>query len=419
MRLRFNVMSSGQAAACHGVAGDELEMDSGEGTEKGRKAGRWWSRPAIYALFLFCLINLIPCLWGKGILGSFRTSEDRGSLYKACDLAVNDYNRDSKKKRIVLMGSSLVMASVWGADSTRYPGIQDIYHHHRSFFLEDLLKKHGLPPRDVYSLALPGSMISDGYLLAEKLFDGDKVPEVIVYGLAPRDFMDDLLTGETRTAAFQRLMELSDLPGMGDMYLSTWSEKADFVVNNLSFMYGKRWRYQDRISQLVDDLYEYLPTRGCATSANKKPDQELDGQFLLSADRKKVWEKSLVEYGARYKRFNSKQYEKQRQFLEGLLASAGKRGIRVVLVNMPLTADNLELMPDGLYDRYKKTLQALVKRHSCELLDLQRRMALNNDLFYDTVHLNSRGADAAMTEIAGYLAEQKQRAIAVSSQSAY
>ncbi|MFX5972531.1 hypothetical protein ABTE98_19220, partial [Acinetobacter baumannii] len=77
--------------------------------------------------------------------------------------------------------------------------------------LEKKLTENGGHEERVFSFAVPGAMVSDMDLILDKVLTGPKKPSLIVYGVAPRDFMDDLAGGETKTATFQRLGDVSDL----------------------------------------------------------------------------------------------------------------------------------------------------------------------------------------------------------------
>jgi len=343
--------------------------------------------------------------------------EERSATYQACDSAVRQFEESQKTPGCVLIGSSLVMAPLWSSDSLHNPGIADVYHHHRSIELEKALKANGISKHAVFCFALPGEMISDGYLITDKLLAGAKTPDILVYGLAPRDFMDDLLTGETRTAVFQRLTGLSDLPSLWTLYLATWSERADFTLSNLFYFYGKRLRYQDKLATICQRLAGKLMPEG-ADSASRLPGQ-LESQFLRDPDQNKVWARSIEEYRGRYRHFNQAQFAKQEQFLKALLELARSRGIRIALVNMPLTETNLALMPPGFYQRYLKTLSALASEYRCQILNLQTDSSYPREFFYDTAHLNARGGDRFISRLANWIGSQVRQSRYESSQQGY
>ncbi len=268
--------------------------------------------PVLWAILLFLLLNAGCSLSTVLSKQSAKKPEQQGATFQACDSAIDQFQKAIDRAQVVLIGSSVVMAPVWSTDIKRYPGVADVYHHHRSFELEHLLSKNRLAGTKVFAFALPGLMVSDGYLLTSKLLEGAKKPEMLVYGVTPRDFMDDLMTGETRTPVFQRLMHLEDFSSLGDMYLTSTQEKADFLVNNFVFLYGKRWRYQDKFGTIVKRLVSAV-----VPAAKSKPTDSAstEQQFLLGQDKKQVWRKSIEEYRARYRHFDAAQFAKQQHLL--------------------------------------------------------------------------------------------------------
>lgn len=345
-------------------------------------------------LALAAAINKMPLL----------ASEEKGIVFQACNSAVADYQHGNKPASVVLMGSSLMMTPVWSVDLKNCQKVADVYHHHVSLSFEKMLNERGLSG-PVFNFALPGAMVSDIYLLSRKLFKGSQTPAVVVLGIGPRDFMDDLLTGETRTAVFQKLADLRDLSGDGDLYFATWQEKADFALNNAVFLYGKRCRYQDKLCQSVSRLYDRLGKPAPAkptghAGANLEP--------AALADREKLWANSIEEYRARYKRFNQKQFHKQCDFLKAFLQTAAQRHIKVMLANMPLTADNLRLMPPGFYEEYRRTVKAIAASYNVQLLDLQGDRRYTDVCFYDTVHLNGQGGEQLLQTLSNSLTGVRQ-----------
>lgn len=348
-----------------------------------------WAARAVWALAIFLAINLAFSL---STVRSGRPAEG-GAQFVACDTAVGEYAK-MRGRPLVLMGSSLVMAPVWSADAAHFQGVNNVYLHHRSRRLEEHLAGLGVR-QNAFSFGLPGAMVSDIYLIAEKLFKDELTPRLVVFGIAPRDLMDDLLTGETRTAVFKRLMEMDDLSRLGDMYLSSWQEKADFVANNAVFLYGKRWRYQDKLAGATRSLYDRV-----MPAAASPPAASAEQQFLAGTDRAEVWRKSIDEYRGRYRHFNASQFAKQKSFLEKFLATSRERGYPLLIVNMPLTSANLALMPPGFYSRYMEALRALCRRYHVDLADMQQDPSLTDADFYDTVHLNAAGGDKFLKSVA-------------------
>jgi hypothetical protein len=346
----------------------------------------------LFALCAFVIVNVLLATVSGGMFSRCKPVKNQGILFQACNSAVAEY-RSKPRADVVLLGSSVLVAPIWSTDSAHSAGVLDPYHHHRCFALEhDLSQCFGHPIR-VVCMAIPGAMISDLYLLADKVLVGYDQPSVVVIALCPRDFMDDLLTGETKTAVFQSLVSPQDLPTLSDMYFSSPVEKADFVLNNAVFLYGKRWRYQQKFESCVDKvLARYRFSQIPAAEVSQESAAGRAGQFLQEQDRAQAWKQSIEEYRARYKHFNARQFIKQVNFLDCLLKVTTQRNMKVILVNMPLTQDNLALMPKGLYSNYLRSVEAMATRYKLTLIDCQQDPYYKTpQVFYDTVHLNGIG----------------------------
>jgi hypothetical protein len=341
----------------------------------------------LFALCAFVLVNGLLTVTGGGLFSRFKAVKDQGILFQACNSAIAEYK--STQPDVVLMGSSVLVAPMWSVDAAHDPATSDLYHHHRCYVLEEELSRSLKRSVKVVCMGIPGAMVSDLFLLVDKVLQDRSRSLVLVVALCPRDFMDDLLTGETKTAIFQSLVTPQDLPALGDMYFSSGVEKTDFVLNNILFLYGKRWRYQEKFASFMNRLMNH------ALSVNSVAQIDMQtraAKFLQETDRGKVWQQSIDEYKARYNHFNNREFTKQVTFLDSLLKVAAQRKMKVILVNMPLTQDNLALMPPELYENYLRSIQALADRYKVGFIDCERDPYYKIPQgFYDTVHLNGTG----------------------------
>uniref|UniRef100_UPI003F5254AF hypothetical protein n=1 Tax=Clostridium thermobutyricum TaxID=29372 RepID=UPI003F5254AF len=83
------------------------------------------------------------------------------------------------------------------------------------------------------------------------------------------------------------------------------------------------------------------------------------------------WKNSAKEYKARYRDIENKDLTVQMGFLQKTLAVCKARDIKVVLVNMPLTDINRELMPASFYSDFRNRLKKLAEQNgNAEFVDL-------------------------------------------------
>jgi len=397
---------------------------------------------AIVAASIFLAINIaIPAsanLKGRG------ASISGDTIQMALRQAQQKLALESTKEPpVVFIGSSLIIAPLWSTDVKHGYFYQDCMLHHQSKALEDLLKKDGITA-PVVSLATAGQFVSDAYLIIDKLIAGNskggkngdgkisdsknpaqKEPLALIYGIAPRDFMDDTTGGLALTSVFDELVDLSDLPKVGNLFFSTFDERTDFLLNRSVYMYRKRGRYQNKIELALEKtLARALPNKGqnpnqnlLNQDLNKDPNKSpglasADGDktgpvdplagFLLGGNRNDIWTKSIAEYSRRYKFFNKQQFEKQKECFKAVVSLCKERGIKLYVVAMPITDDNRKLMPRELYSSYIDCISTTTRDAGVPFLDLQKDGAYKNDDFYDTVHLNGIGGErflSAMSSI--------------------
>lgn len=374
---------------------------------------------ALCAVFLFVSFNLVYPHVDRAItLAKTKQRLAREEVYLSLEHAIDQLDKCNPRPTTVLLGSSLVMAPVWTCDKTHFNDDDPPTMHHQSRWLEQLLKEKGLADERVVSLALAGEVVSDAYIITDKLLSGDKKPDAIVFGVAPRDLMDDTLSAEALTPVFQRLVGIEDLTRIAGLSFSTLQEKGDFVFGRILSLYALRGRLQTvPVAQykrmLVKVIGEGNETKPAAKSL-------ADG-FMMHKDRNWVWQKSKEEYKERYKCFSQTQFEKQRMYLDALLKLAQERDIKMILVNMPLSSDNLSLLPEGLYDSYLTTIRNAAKLHGATLVDLSNDGSYVDEHFYDTVHLNPIGGERFIQQVSEAVAKStssKRSSVASSAKQA-
>ncbi|MBN9394448.1 MAG: hypothetical protein J0H83_04330 [Candidatus Melainabacteria bacterium] len=312
---------------------------------------------------------------------------------------------EASAKPIVMIGSSLIIAPLWSADVKNGHCHVDSLQHHRSIHLETLLHKQN-DARPAISLATAGQFVSDTYLITEKYLKGPTKPDVLIYGIAPRDFMDDTTGGLALTSVFDGLVTLEDYPRIAPLFFTSFNEKADFVLNRTVFLYRKRGRYQVKVNEAIEKASQKVVARLVHTAGKAgesvvaSSDSQAPGGFLLGGDRKDIWAKSVEEYARRYKHYNLEQFQKQKQCLAALIDLCKERDIKLYVVAMPLTRDNTALMPAGFFKDYLAALDETTRSKNVPLIDLVRNGKYVDDDFYDTVHLTFSGGEKFLTMVA-------------------
>lgn len=342
--------------------------------------------------------------------------------------AATDYKKTETAPDIALMGSSLMMAAVHGGDATYENKSQKVALHHESKLLEHLLKNSQGKNFTTFSFALSGEMASDAYVLANAMLSGEKQPKVIIYGVAPRDLMDNALKSPASTEIFRLMSRIKDPTDVAVSARNSFWSVAEYGLEKLSFLYGHRndflymqhkatravlaqLGYKD-IEDEVHTTYEIRRQAFLELPEDSGPNEVVVHPPAASGA---VYTDNLPEYRYRYSSFKEKQFKEQVSYLERLLELGRERGIKVILVNMPLTEDNVALMPPGLYSRYMETLNTMCTKYSAQMLDLNEPRDFPKEYFEDSVHLNSKGGARFFEVLAEKIAKDSQVASTINA----
>jgi hypothetical protein len=338
------------------------------------------------------------------------------------DLAIHQFKDESKvaRPRVVLIGSSLVMFPFWAMDAAINPKQPDIAHYHHSIALGRMLGDKADLETPIFNLASAGQMASDTYLYVNEFLDGPSKPDVLFWGVAPRDFGDNNLSNPMSTVSFKRIVNLQNLDKYKATFLPHFNEQAEFVANELCFLYGRRWRMQRESDRLLEKLDGTI-TKGCGitpgagsaygngivtvaqpaasagvanidgTTSGDEPGADVTRK--LTGTARERWVSSLKEYRSRYKGIGDRDISVQMDSLERVLKICQERGIKVVLVNLPLTRANRDLMPEGFYKRFSQQVAAKAGAHkdNVKYFDISLDKRFNDFDFWDTVHMNQLG----------------------------
>lgn len=316
--------------------------------------------------------------------------------------AFKDWNSESRSAKIdyVLLGSSLMWTAVHSADATRYGVAQHATSHHHSFYLQELLNnpKEHTHRKQAFSFAIAGQMASDAFFIARSILPSSSSPAAIIYGIAPRDLMDNTLASPTSTETYQFTKRLFD-HSQRKAWRMGWQE----VLQQSLFLYTHRldvvWlqhRLTHRALNLVgfrdlDNVYVPFALRRFAMrdlpediGPNEVPIQPYNPA--------EAYIDNSAEYRKRYARLDNRIYSEQKSFLTSLARLCQQNHVSFYLINMPITQNNMKLMPPGFYSTYLADLQQVCSESRAIFIDLNDANHFPQALFSDSVHLNGMGA---------------------------
>jgi hypothetical protein len=325
---------------------------------------------------------------------------------------------------VVLMGSSLMMIPISFLDADYLHKELDAVHHYRSVYFENSLAKAGTgQDLTCFNFAIPGGMVSDDYMIVRALMHEEKRPKLIVIGLTLRDFIESHVSCAASTSTFRYFRHFFDIDDIADLAMPEIWQRFDYWQGKVLYMLGQRLDMQvlfgDEIKKIarsaLGDSTGKAPLEAPVLTANLarnlKSEAE-EGDFPLKPGQVWPYEDNSAEYKKRFSNPSKKLFAAEAVFLDKTLALMAKDDTRVLIVNMPLTAANMALMPAGYYQRYMDTLHSTCANYQCSILDLNDGKSFALSDFRDTAHMNSSGGKKLLDAIVGKVRSDERMPIA-------
>jgi hypothetical protein len=316
--------------------------------------------------------------------------------------ALKDFRAQKQRPEIVLLGSSLMALAVHGGDAQDLGVPQNNVLHHRSALLERLLLASTRKACSVFSLAIGGQMASDAFCITSTILKGKSAPFCIIYGIAPRDLMDNTLPSPASTETFKYLSRSEDLSSIAMQARSSAWDRLEYWFSQVCFLYAHKADLvylQHHYAQVLFKRLRLWPDLELVKSPMdlrkiamfELPDDIGPNESFTSTSLE-VHTDNTAEYRSRYAHLDKRQFADQESYLRGLMQISRDRNIRLVLVNMPVAECNIRLMPKNFYRFYLNSLQRLCHDNNVAFLDLHKPRLFTDDCFLDSVHLNGKGA---------------------------
>lgn len=335
--------------------------------------------------------------------------------------AVQDYLSRTKPPNIAFLGSSLMLVPLSGVDADYLNRRLDGAQHHSSQYFQSEFQKQAGFVIDTFNFALPGEMPSDAFMITDFILKKKK-PNVIVYGVGPRDFTDNLLPSPASTDPYRSLSRFDDVSPQSSLMMPDWQQRFSFELGKLFFFYGQRedivHNAKEVATALIDEMLplahgtqpisadtrhlllpEYMPTELQKGQAFFRP--------TLPAERKHFTD-NLEEYRKRYAKLKKQTFDTQLTFFTKGLESARLAGIHPVIVAMPITDVNRSLLPGSTWNLYRQSVRQAAQTHGATFIDFSEDKDFVLSDFCDTVHLHSGGGQKLLNKIIQVMAADKE-----------
>ncbi|MCC7529076.1 MAG: hypothetical protein IT342_11165 [Candidatus Melainabacteria bacterium] len=347
---------------------------------------------------------------------------EQGELFNSINCIKNEVRESNHEPYMVLLGSSLMVAPVVQAESQFRKHPIKRFFERRATVCEDRLNSLIVPSDKqavmVFNGAVGGGMASDDFFVARELLQSKDSPAAIVCGVAPRDFQDNLVPGTYSTSAFQVLANCSDLGQLWSDKNLTADKKFDVAFGRVSSLWRNRAEVKSYFGLLSKKLIEkvcpfivfdkYGPTLALAAQKAGVFPEEVKGTPMaypgFAIDHYDS-PKTCQQYMRSYNPIDKRMIDEQFAYFDRMLELAGQRGVEVLVVNMPLSQSNKELMPPGFYACYLTRLKDACARRHIHLADYNSAEWDANNNFIDTVHIRPEKSSAFVESLMKFVAD--------------
>jgi hypothetical protein len=315
-----------------------------------------------------CFVLLLLTLYAAGWIANQNKPLDFFSQFGIVPSSGNPlvsklfvYFNKAQNPDILLLGSSVLVVPAFRCDEG-LAGVRPRYDQHyistqltaydkANSFAKILTDCYGRTPT-IVNLGIIASMVSDSRLIFEKSLAVGKRPKLVICCIAPREFLDNLRSDCLKSPILAALSEF-------DSWDSLFARHGD-VKGLIRFVFNKFWPFfEDRLEYrkaIVCFAASYLHRPITLYDANR---QNLGGSLSTQAGNSAGFKgKSKPEYSAPfndlrdldsyrsvYLPVNEVCWQNQVSLFEKMLIRSKSSGTRILIVNMPLTASNKELLP--------------------------------------------------------------------------
>lgn len=378
-----------------------------------KQSANWFRSSAIVALSLFACADIgFRAVLDSGNFDRFNAANHRWTWWQVKGYKELPYTPD-----VVMFGSSLLTRIVNEGDATYLKSPINATKHNRSRQLEDGVQARTGVPIKTFAFNLAGMHASDVAVVANGLLR-DKTPSTIIYTIAPRDLLDNLLQAPYTTEQFELMSHTSELGELAPHARLSTIDRISFwftdLCNKISSIYNCKYElattfernYRSVVVPIVETNVQskkIIPPMaiGIKSSAfdyaENLPVAPEDPAFIEKND-------NLQCYRFCYQPFRPKIYNAQLYFLDYFLRFAEERGVKVILVNMPLRQDNLSAMMPNFYQLYKADIARHAAKYHAQVVDLFDTKSFTGNDFIDTVHLTGHGSVKLVNKLADLVA---------------
>ncbi|HEY9718791.1 MAG TPA: hypothetical protein V6C69_15070 [Trichormus sp.] len=320
---------------------------------------------------------------------------------------------------ILLLGSSLSLTPAIRCDDALAhrrervdPWYMQIYlsHYSKAVYLQTALSKLLKHPIDLQNASVPASVVSDQSLIFRRYLETNKVPGCAVVCTAPRDYIDPNAQAD-RTAVYQLLATRKDLLiGNSRPHRIFSNRNLENLCMYSSGLYRHRSEYSTVFVQYWIQAANFL---GCETfgkswrkieSSFREPPKDTP-EYIDS--RPSPANHDASSYRPMYSPIKVEQYNCQIAALRELCLLGKQRHVPVIVVEMPLSNENLALLSKDFKKKLYSDIEKTANENGAIVYKPTTEIRFEHDDFEDSAHMGTGGAFKFFNWLAAKLAQEK------------
>jgi hypothetical protein len=301
---------------------------------------------------------------------------------------VRSWKQTSQAPNVCFLGSSLMQCALKNSDPT---------------FLSKVLPQEYGPAS--FSWALGGENASDSYMIASSMMSREKKPRILIYGIAPRDLLDNNVLSPVSTDIFRYLSTIGSVSSLPTDAFVSIDDRVGCFLRQIVFLVDRKSALTKYASAQAQAMIPNVIPSLCNVKAGSPEQQKLAeaqaqiGKIQKPNDdmAKKIAAFQLLQNVSkgvtifRYNPYCAERYNRQVVYLDMLLSHLDNIGVQLVIIKMPLKNEHVAIMPKELIASYTRDVDRLATKYGASVFDFNTPEF--KDLNYgDVAHLNPTGA---------------------------
>ena len=327
---------------------------------------------------------------------------------------------EAQNPNILLLGDSTLLHPIARCDDhfkgepTRYDYLYQwnrVNNNPNALYFSNLLnKKLGLALK-TENLGVAGAMTSDQHLILKNIVSSNKLPQLVIYFIAPRQLLDNQHSQIEQTPVYKVLANADSIQVLLKKDPKA-EELRDCLLSMAWYYYKVKVDYRTMASLITAQISGHPLTLYQAMANTKSRENQAQKNIAIYDNTpdytpKVNTLKDIQQYREAYNPPNYKLFEQQRAHLSSMLQLAQNKNLTVILVNMPLTAENKNLLPIESRQLYLSTIKSLCTKYGASFYDLDHQGLYRLSDFEDSCHMNRYGGEKLFACLVDKLSQDK------------